>query len=480
MKRFLALLMVCLLVFSVASAQEMTMAEKLYKQLWAGSGFSGTLTAQVDTEGFRTSGPLVADVDYIYVRTGDDTPEEHRVDVTLKNGESDISAAHAQLREGRLAFQADVLSPGWFILNTSAQTEAASEAVEKAVSRTGTPALAKLLVTGAAAVNGNAALKEALESYLTRVDVWIEGYRQDAVLSKLEDGTTVMEVHYLLAPAAIKAQVKQMIVDVINDEKTLALLAEAIGEENAQLYLNPALQNWYFEAVDALPFPGDLLLSRTLAMTGETVDLHLALPLYDAQTGVATVSYDRTRAEGDLPEENVIRLETAERDVRLTYQTYSSMTGVQVMQGTLVSQPVQDFAVEEEENITAAAFTLKMGTATTLDEQGRNVYTCEYALTAAPAEGGTVEFDEIEIALNASFVSKQMTTAATGVTAQLDVRYGDDSVNLTFDGASRKKWTPEAVPGGIEIDSFAQAAFAELLPGALIRTMAVLAPFIAE
>ena len=29
MKRFLALLMVCLLVFSVASAQEMTMAEKL-------------------------------------------------------------------------------------------------------------------------------------------------------------------------------------------------------------------------------------------------------------------------------------------------------------------------------------------------------------------------------------------------------------------------------------------------------------------
>lgn len=480
MKRFLALLMACLLAFSAASAQEMTMAEKLYKQLWAGSGFSGTLTALIDTKAFRTSKPLSADVDYIYVRTNDDTPEEHRLDVKLQNDGNALSAVSAQLKEGRLAFQADVLSPDWFILNTSAQTEAASEAVEKAVSRTGTPALARLLLMGAAAVNGNAALKDALESYLTRVDVWIEGYRQDAVLNKLEDGTTVMQVHYVLTPAAIKAQVKQLVVDMLNDEKTLALLAEAIGEENAQLYLNPALQSWYFDAVDALPFPGDMTLSRTLAMTGETVDLHLSLPMYDAQTGVATVSYDRTRAEGDLPEENVIRLQTAERDVCLTYQTYSSMTGVQVMQGTLVSQPVQDFAVEEEEQIISAAFTLKMGTSTMLDEQGRNVYACEYALTAAPAEGGTVDFDEIEIALNASFVSKQMTTAATGVTAQLDVKSGENHVNLTFDGASRKKWTPEAVPGGVEIDSFAQPAFAQLLPGALLRTTEVLKPFVAE
>jgi len=478
MKRFLALLMGCMMAFSSAAAQELTVAEKLYRQLWAGSGFSGTLSAEIKTETFQTKQPIVADVDYIYVRSDDETPEEHRLDLQPMNGESAISAAYAQLKEGRLSFQADVLSPDWFTLDAKSQTQAAGDAMQQAMSRTGTPALANTVLTCAAAFVNNDDLSDALETYLTRIDVWIEGYRQDAVLSELEDGTAVMQVHYVLTPAAIKAQVKQLIVDVLNDEQVLALLAEVIGAEKAGLYLNPSLQDWYFEAVDALPFPGDLTLSRTLAMTGETVDLHLSLPLYDAQTGVATVTYDRTRAAGDLPQDNVIRLETAEQVTSLTYHTYSSMTGVQVVQGTLVSQPVQDDAVEDDEKIIAADFTLKLGQSQTLDEQGRDVFACEYALTLAPAQGGTLDFEDTEISLSARFVSKQMLTAATTVSVQLNAVRGDESVSLEFEGASRKKWTPDYVPMGVEIESFEQSEIAELLPGALLRTLAVLEPFV--
>ena len=478
MKRLIALLLACILLTGTAAAEDYTVAEKLYKQLWAGSGFSGTLSVEVESEGFKTARPITADADYIYVRETEEDTAAHRLDLILMDGESATSAAYAQLKDGKLSFQADVLSPDWFTLDVGNQAEQADEAVQQAIAHTGMPALTDTLLMGVAALRENAELQEALEPYLTRIDVWIEGYRQDAVLSKLDDETTVMQVNYVLGPAAIKAQVKQLIVDLLNDEKVLPLLSEAIGEEEASLYLNPALQKWYFEAVDSLPFPGDLTLSRTLAMTGETVELHLSLPLYDAQAGVITLAYDRTQGTGDLPDENVIRMESEEKVLTLSYQEYSSMTGVKVLQGTLDSRPAQDFAVEETSQAVAVAFTLKHGASETLDEQGRDVYACEYALTIAPAEGSVLTFEETEIALNASFVSKQLKSAATSVELQLNVETGSTSVKLGFEGASRKKWTPEVIPMGEEIASFDDTAITALLPGAALRGMAVLSAFV--
>ena len=480
MKRLLALLTACLMLFSCACAEDYNTAEKLYKQLWAGSGFSGTLKLEVTSKTFTTSQPVTADVDYIYVRADEGETPAHRLDLTLMNGENAISAAYAQLKDGKLSFQADVLSPDWFVISPDARSTAAAETVGNALGQTGMPQLASTLLMGAYALNGNDELIAALEPYRTRIDVWIEGYRQDAVLSKLGDDTMVMQVNYVLTPAAIKAQVKQLVVDLLNDEKVLPLLAQAMDEETASLYLNPALQDWYFEAVDSLPFPGDLTLSRTLAMTGETLDLHLSLPLYDAQTGVVTLSYDRTHGGGDLPEENIIRMETNEQLMTLTYQEYSSMTGVKVMQGTLVAEPAEGFAVEDSAEAVAVAFTLKLGEAQTRDENDRDVYTCDFALTLAPAEGGTVDFDETEITFTARFDSAQLKSAATNVTAQMHITSGETVLKLDFEGASRKKWEPEAIPQGIELTSLAQPEIASLLPGALLRTTAVLQPFLAQ
>ena len=479
MKRFFVLLLACLMLSTAAFAQDYTVAEKLYKQLWAGSGFSGTVSVEVQSAAFKTARPITADADYIYVRETESSSAAHRLDLTLTDGENALSAAYAQLRDGKLSFQADVLSPDWFTLDLAGSAEQTDKAVQEALAATGAPALANLVLTGAAALRENADLEKALESYLTRIDLWIEGYRQDAVLNKLDDATTVMQVNYVLGPAAIKAQVKQLILDLLSDEKALPLLAQTIGEEQAALYLNPALQNWYFDAVDSLPFPGDLTLSRTLAMTGETIELHLSLPMYDAQTGVVTLSYDRVQGSGDLPDENTVRLEGEEQIITLTWQEYSSMTGIQVVQGTLQSRPALDFAVEDEQNI-AVSFTLRHGAEETLDEQGQDVYRCEYALTLAPAEGSSLLFDETELALQAKFISKQLKSAATSIQAQLSIASGENAANIQFDGASRKKWTPEDIPQGTLIASLEDEALTALLPGSALRIMAVLADYVAE
>lgn len=121
MKRFLCLLMclMCLLLpaahASEANGEDYTVAGKLIKQLWAGSGFSATVSVEVaakeGTQAMSTLKPIVMDVSYIYVRPTATETAEHRADVVLMDGENALSAAHAQLKDGALAVQADVISP---------------------------------------------------------------------------------------------------------------------------------------------------------------------------------------------------------------------------------------------------------------------------------------------------------------------------------------------------------------------------------
>ena len=81
MKRFFALLFACMLLFTAACAEDYTVAEKLYKQLWAGSGFSGMLSVEIDSPVFKTARPITANADYIYVREQEDVESEHRLDL---------------------------------------------------------------------------------------------------------------------------------------------------------------------------------------------------------------------------------------------------------------------------------------------------------------------------------------------------------------------------------------------------------------
>lgn len=467
-QRMAALLLACLMLASSAAlaAEDYTVAEKLVKQLWAGSGFSGTLSVSFDTPALRTVRPIEAEADYIYVRPTEQSEAEHRLDLRMEDGPS----ASVQLTEDALAFQADVVSPDWYVLGAGEDASAAGQALQSgadaALGLTGMPRLAKTALALAARLIGNDAVEEALEPYQTRVDVWIEGYRQDAVLGKLEDGTTTMEVNYRVTPAALKAQVKQMTLDLLSDSELLTALTDALGEEEAQRYLNPALQSWYFAAVDALPLSDDLTISRTFSLKGETLHLSLSLPLYDAQTGAVMLGYDRQRGQGDLPDENEIRLESEERTLSLRYQEYSSMTGVRVMQGR-----VENRAADSDDAEFAADFTLRQEESTTRDSESRDVYAYRISLNLLP-EGG----EEIEAALDATFASKELKSAATEMTATLTVQRGQSSAAVTFTGASRKKWDPEPLPAErTDVSTLTQADLTATLAGTGVRLLAALA-----
>lgn len=508
MKRFLCLLMclTCLLLpaahASEANGEDYTVAGKLIKQLWAGSGFSATVSVEVaakeGTQAMSTRKPIVMDVSYIYVRPTATETAEHRADVVLMDGENALSAAHAQLKDGALAVQADVISPDWYSFGEAPLQEGEAEAGadllvqlgESLLAQTGMPALASFAGQAAALLHGADGLEDVLESYLIRMDLWIEGYRQNAVLDKLEDGTTTMSVYYDVPPVAIKSQAKQMVLDLLSDQVTLARLQEAAGEELSQLLLNPSLQSYYFSAIDALPLASNMTIGRTVSLEGDTLELHLSLPLYDAEGGEVTLRYDRTRGEGDLPDDNTISLESDLRAISLTYQEYSSMTGVRVIQGTLTSEPrgTEAFTVEEgapadAQKTLALSFSLKQEESETKDDELRDVYTYDATLNLeSEGEGDAyVAIPATEITLASTFVSKELKSAATDMeaTVTLGGDAWDQTYTVTITGRSRQKWEPEELsPDRIYVSRMTETDVTSLLPGAALRFAALMADFL--
>lgn len=505
MKRFLSLMLalVCLLCFATpaaameADAEDYTVAGKLLKQLWAGSGFSGTLSielaAKEGAQAASTLKPIVLDVNYIYVRPTAAETAEHRADVTLMDGEAATSAAHAQVKDGALAVQADVLSPDWYSFGPAGQaadgesvTGGAKEALLK---QTGMPSLTAAGLELLWKLKNVEGLEDALATYLTRVDLWIENYRQDTVLGKLADGTTTMEVHYTVGPAAIKAQAKQLILDLLSDQTVLGVLQQALGEELSGRLLNPNLQSYYFAAVDELPLTDSLTISRTVSLKGDTLALHLSLPLYDTQAGNVTLRYDRASGEGDLPDENAVGLESDTRAITLTYQEYSSMTGVRVIQGSFESEPrgADAYSVEGEQTQAqkklALSFSLKQQESESKDGEGRDVYDYEAELTLKPEATGddAADFPATEAVLSAQFASKELKAAATDMNAKLTLggEGWNQTLTLTLEGRTRKKWDPETLTEDrIYVSQMTQEDIAALLPGAALRGMALMAEYL--
>jgi hypothetical protein len=155
------------------------------------------------------------------------------------------------------------------------------------------------------------------------------------------------------------------------------------------------------------------------------------------------------------------------------------MTGVNVVQGTLLSEPAASFTVSDEQPATLGiAFTLKQETLESRDETDRDVYEYKMSLSLAPA--GETDFARTEIALETRFASREQKSAATEMTALLTLggEDWDSRWKLSFEGKSRKKWDPEEIQTEpVLLSEMTEEDVNALLPGVLVRSMELLSRF---
>ncbi|MDD3213227.1 MAG: hypothetical protein PHY64_06120 [Eubacteriales bacterium] len=535
MRTTLRRLLACLMAFGLlltgavaetADGLDYTVEEKLVKQIQAGSGFQGTLTLEStavegrESEAWTTIKPLTVDVGYIYVRedTAKNTKPENRLSFSFVDGEKTLGTAELSLNDGLLALRSSLLGDGWYTLDESAAAGSLSggDATEGMIgqeaqsfySQTALPGLAAFTVglIGHIGETDDSKWTELLDPYTTKIDLWLEGYRQDAILGKLDDGTTTMEIDYTVPASAVKAQLKQMVMDLLADDSMLSALSAILPDEDLKTYLDPQQQNYYFYTIEELPLKGDLELSRTVSLMGETLALSISLPLYDSVGGEATLLYRRSQGEGDLPENNTIELTSDEKLVRLNYQTYKTLTGTTVYQGTLLRQMQGAEAFEvgadaqpNTQKTFSAAFTLSTQKTEDAKNPGSNSlnrmlsftlspeYTPEDSTdeTAAPTEEQKAEyvvFSPVEMVLDSTFTSGQAKNAATSVDATLTIS-GDDmpqTITLSFSGKTTGKWTPDAVDAqtATSLDGMNQTALSTLLAQAAVKGGLLLLPYV--
>ncbi len=472
MKKIVSLLLalcLCLALCAPALATEAdyTVAEKLLKQLEYGSGFEGTLTLSAEGEGaLVTAKPLTFDVTCIHVLPSATAQVEQRYTLTLRDGDQALSGAELSLRGGQAYLRADLLGDAWYAPDGGEGTDAIADGAGSLLQSSALPGLIGFALSAMSTLpSADAELDKVMEEYRTKLDLWIEGYRQSAVLGKLEDGTTTMEVNYDIPPAAIKAQLKQMVLDALDDDALLEKLRAALPEAEADRLLDPMQQNYYFYAIDELPIAQSLTIARKVSLKGDTLSLSILLPLTDSKAGEATLRYDRTAGEGDLPEENVIRLESGNASVRLAYRQYRTMADLTVFQGTLLREPrgASAYAVGADTPAKAlsATFSVSCQETSGRNDEGKDQLAYDISLSVdpeytpddaddEPAEPTDaqreqyVAFPSMEGTLKLAFASNQAKAASTSVTLALALEAAGRTFHVDFDGKTKRLWTPTA------------------------------------
>ena len=507
MKRFLSLVLGLMMLLSGAFASELnlsydlTVAEKLYMQVSDGSGFSGTM--QLETRSIADDSVIMSipfEWDYIHVLAHGLVEEEHRASLILKDGDEVAATTYLQYKDQLLRFQSSLCGDSWYELSAAPAVVSGVNAevgqLEGGVALSGEelakslglpPGMLRFLpvvFSSLAPADDNMPL--LLDRFLTKVDIWLEGHRTSADIGKLDDGTGTIRFSYNISPANVKAQLKQMIVDLLSDAAVVKKLGEYYGPEVAAVFLNPSWQPYYLGVVDDLPLQENLTIDRTVAFTGETLNLSLSLPYVDPVMGDCVLTYYRELGEDQQPL-NQITIETENRTVSLEYMEYSSLTDVSVMQGTISSLPAENAGDQQAVPPLAVAFVLRVEESNSKNEEGYLIQNLNYQLNLAPDQESGIEnlqdFEPLTIELAAEFSSKAPDKAATQITASLAF-YGENAETKTvlhFQGKTRVKWTPAELPKEIvNLDDMPQADRDALWQNALSSLLTLVMPHLQD
>lgn len=294
-KRWLGLVAAILLavspVLSAGAQAESALKNKMQKQLDAGSGLKGTVTVS----GIAGLEGLSLDAQYILQKV------QSQLALSLKNNGGEMAKLALYEQEGAMALDAFFTSGklysitgGWeSLLNRilAGETGGFKTSLYSALWNILSPKNE----------DEAAKLSEAAAPYLTKIDMWMQGFAEPSALEKDENGVSFMKGVYHIPAAALKAEMKQLMVDLLADKRLLPLLWAKMSKEQADLYLNPALQSFYFTAVDALPLQGEITMLRRVTTTGQLLETSLSLPLNGTAGGMKQMSFtSKTEAEGDL------------------------------------------------------------------------------------------------------------------------------------------------------------------------------------
>ncbi len=478
-KRWLGLIAAVLLAVTpmlmMGAGAESALLGKMQKQLGAGSGLKGTVTAS----GLGGLDGLALNAQYILQKA------QSQLVLSLESGEAELLKAALYGQDGMLAIDAGLnsgklygTSSGWESLFSSLMMGEAGETqvpLQTALYGILFPEDERLA----------AQLEEAAVPYLIKIDLWMQGFAGPPALTKDTAGVTVMEVSYRIPATALKAELKQLLMDLLADKTLLPLLWNQMTQAQANLYLNPALQSFYFQAVDALPLEGEITMLRRVSTAGQLMETSVSLPLGGFGNGLKRLSFLVSAAE--MGEALECALETEGGTLSFTRHEVpdqGSLLQRRVFAGTIRYLPVEipNWQVDATAPVYAEkAMSVSYQTAFTqsssVDADGRNNEEYTLSVSLAPdwshLTGEVTEeiraqyilTEPVQLTASALLASGQARNASTSLSAQVRLVSGGTDFTLSGQFKTTPPWAfaPVDVAAADKLENLTQDQLSALL-----------------
>ncbi len=508
-KRIIALGLVLLLCAGTAAAQtaedvHLTVLQKLAKQLDFGSGFEGTLTLTADavegreSDAISTIMPIVMDVRYIQLAGGAEQPAQSRLSLLLNNGEYQQGNIDLSMQDGALYLQSSLLDDQWYLVSneilqpllTSIGVQGDMQTLSQLEQATGQlPGLFSFIsgmATGLISAK-SATMDKSLQAMMTDIDFWLEEHRQSIDTVELDNEVPAMEATYRIPPEDVKAKLKQLITELLSDEKLLTALSVMLNDQQAALYLEPDLIPYYMYAVDGLPLEGDLVINRVASWEDEMDKTQITMPLYDSVTGSSVLTYTRSQDGVDMPFHNILGLESADSYMELSFDDSLPVDKATVNRGTILMKNKQ--ADGSPAPIYWAAFTLSTQSETTKDLNSYETQyeTIQFSLSPATIPEGEdasayAVIPETNIALDMKLATRATKTSPTTADMTLTISGSAmaQTITLSLSGATEAKWTPVsfATETATDLIHMAQEDLQSLLSRVVVKGGLLFLPYI--
>ncbi|MBE5786446.1 MAG: hypothetical protein E7324_02780 [Clostridiales bacterium] len=289
MKRLLALCLALMLILPHALGENDNpdLPERFRRQATV-SGMMGTITFRLDGAQTAAIDPMVWALlqslaprltldlknSYLQDRADRDKGDGQGSITLLLDGQS-LGAVTSRYNQDMVAVSSDLLSAspvfyaavrGWDIATLFQSQNAAWPSLWQAIRRTEN-----------ASPEWHARVSARLIPYETKVGIWLNGYSQFSTGN--ENGVPYTQLWCRIPAQAVKAQLKQLLVDFYGDEELLACLREVFDAREAAAYLQPDMMQFLFTLIDMVELEGEVEIQRRYDLTGNSLIDSITLPL---------------------------------------------------------------------------------------------------------------------------------------------------------------------------------------------------------
>ena len=477
MKRFAALLLAGLMALTAVSAlaETYTIEQKFYQQAFVESAYRGTVTFSVDGGGsaaidaatwamLKALAPrLSLEVSHTTSRVSGEG--QAALNLLLDGNEN---AKVNVLYDDKLVAVSSTLLGGDNTYYTAARDWDWSRLAQSfAQGKNEWPPVWRMIL----AVNGASdewkeKAQPKMELYETKLELWLNGYASYSIGK--EGDTPYTQIAFTIPAAAVKQEIKQLLLDFYNDSELLTLLREVVSAQEAAAYLQPGMRTTLYTMIDEMQLDGDLELIRRYDVKGNSLLDSIYLPFAkDSQLQSLAVSA-AVMEDGKHFVLRGLTLDGADYAVDILDSGDGIYTG-QV--DILVPEDETSFVVSDEDTPqkrVAFSFSLSWDPGEEQYDLAADRFNRAMSGTLLIRPLAEGEFPVQAVTLQASFSSGSSQRASTQLNASLSWRDmdADASITATLESKTVSPFaftSPSSLTGALRLDLMTQEARSALL-----------------